>query len=419
MNFSKFLPQTLKRQTNKFLYFQGSRRRPVRAVLHVSGDGLRVVEEETKGLIVDQTIEKVSFCAPDRNHERGFSYICRDGTTRRWMCHGFLALRESGERLSHAVGCAFAVCLERKQKRDKECGVTMMFDAKNSTFTRSGSFRQQGLTERLERAVDVPSRPTPVNPFAIERPHATPSMLQRQGSCRTFSTLGQNSPFKRQMSLRVNDLPSNTERLNAFHTNTTTPTNTKAVSPIPEISPGDSVTALCQQLSQGLSQLTHSTSDDFNFNNQSSVNQNNITISLTTMNNSFSQSVTSTPAVPTVNSIVPVSLNFSTTTQPSRSPTLSIGSNASLPKPEQWLGQIVNSASPTPTNKMDGSSPRRAGSLSAHMRAMSLDSSENYSRPAQTDPFDAEWAINARQKNGSTNPFLSNSSNPQPFQVQL
>jgi numb-like protein len=44
---------------------------------------------------VDQTIEKVSFCAPDRNHEKGFSYICRDGTTRRWMCHGFLALKES------------------------------------------------------------------------------------------------------------------------------------------------------------------------------------------------------------------------------------------------------------------------------------------------------------------------------------
>jgi len=48
-----------------------------------------------QGLIVDQTIEKVSFCAPDRNHEKGFSYICRDGTTRRWMCHGFLALKES------------------------------------------------------------------------------------------------------------------------------------------------------------------------------------------------------------------------------------------------------------------------------------------------------------------------------------
>lgn len=66
----------------------------------MSGDGLRVVEDETKGLIVDQTIEKVSFCAPDRNHEKGFSYICRDGTTRRWMCHGFLALKESVNQTS-------------------------------------------------------------------------------------------------------------------------------------------------------------------------------------------------------------------------------------------------------------------------------------------------------------------------------
>lgn len=76
----------------------------MRAILHVSGDGLRVVEDETKGLIVDQTIEKVSFCAPDRNHEKGFSYICRDGTTRRWMCHGFLALKESVRQIPfHSV----------------------------------------------------------------------------------------------------------------------------------------------------------------------------------------------------------------------------------------------------------------------------------------------------------------------------
>ena len=53
------------------------------------------MDDDTKGLIVDQTIEKVSFCAPDRNYERGFSYICRDGTTRRWMCHGFIAIKES------------------------------------------------------------------------------------------------------------------------------------------------------------------------------------------------------------------------------------------------------------------------------------------------------------------------------------
>ena len=44
---------------------------------------------------MDQTIEKVSFCAPDRNLDKAFSYICRDGTTRRWICHCFLALKDS------------------------------------------------------------------------------------------------------------------------------------------------------------------------------------------------------------------------------------------------------------------------------------------------------------------------------------
>lgn len=50
------------------------------------------------------------------------------------------------------------------------------------------------------------------NPYAIERPHATVSMLQRQGSFRGFQQLNQSSPFKRQMSLRISDLPSTLER---------------------------------------------------------------------------------------------------------------------------------------------------------------------------------------------------------------
>uniref|UniRef100_A0A914L737 PID domain-containing protein n=1 Tax=Meloidogyne incognita TaxID=6306 RepID=A0A914L737_MELIC len=98
-----------------------NRKRPVKALLYVSGDGIRVVDQtNNRGLIVDQTIEKVSFCSPDRHNDKGFAYICRDGATRRWICHGFHATKESGERLSHAVGCAFTVCLERKRKRDAE-----------------------------------------------------------------------------------------------------------------------------------------------------------------------------------------------------------------------------------------------------------------------------------------------------------
>ncbi|KAK8380163.1 hypothetical protein O3P69_016656 [Scylla paramamosain] len=261
---------------------RNSRRRPVRGMLYVSGDGLRVVDDETKGLLVDQTIEKVSFCAPDRNHEKGFSYICRDGTTRRWMCHGFFAVKESGERLSHAVGCAFAACLERKQKRDKECGVTMSFDPATSTFTRSGSFRQMTVTERLSDPQEwKPIDPVPVkkvdNPHAIARPHATPLMLQRQGSFRVFQHLNQ-SPFKRQLSLRLNDLPSNLERTRSMSLDNNAANNTNdiiattnnnnqppPVTPIPESSPvvenkqGDAVSAMCQELSAGLSLLSNFT----------------------------------------------------------------------------------------------------------------------------------------------------------------
>ncbi|KAL9957759.1 hypothetical protein ACROYT_G034697 [Oculina patagonica] len=87
-----------------------------RMQLLVTADCVRVVDEQTKSLVIDQTIEKVSFCTPDPSNERVFSYICRDGTTRRWICHCFIALRDTGERLSHAVGCAFTACLQRKQK---------------------------------------------------------------------------------------------------------------------------------------------------------------------------------------------------------------------------------------------------------------------------------------------------------------
>lgn len=256
---------------------RSSRRRPVRGTLHVTGDGLRVVDDSTRGLLVDQTIEKVSFCAPDRNHDRGFSYICRDGTTRRWMCHGFLAVRDSGERLSHAVGCAFAVCLERKQKRDKE-SVLMNFDPKTSSFTRTGSFRQTSITDSLPQDPQEgkPSEAPPVkpvvNPFAIERPHATASMLQRQGSFRGFGSLSQTSPFKRQLSLRLNELPSTKERQRAMSLDSSSSDlparhNGFSVPPIPESSPvsekPDSISAMCQQLSQGLSILTSSQDDAF------------------------------------------------------------------------------------------------------------------------------------------------------------
>ncbi|XP_028361523.1 protein numb homolog isoform X3 [Phyllostomus discolor] len=240
--------------------------------------------KKTKDLIVDQTIEKVSFCAPDRNFDRAFSYICRDGTTRRWICHCFMAVKDTGERLSHAVGCAFAACLERKQKREKECGVTATFDASRTTFTREGSFRVTTATEQAEReeimkqiqdskkaetdktaggssvapgsTAPSPSSPTSPtsdataglemnNPHAIPRRHAPIEQLARQGSFRGFPALSQKmSPFKRQLSLRVNDLPSTMQRKTDF----------PIKNAVPEVEgEAESISSLCSQITNAFS----------------------------------------------------------------------------------------------------------------------------------------------------------------------
>ncbi|XP_028351934.1 protein numb homolog isoform X6 [Physeter macrocephalus] len=265
-------------------FFGKTGKKAVKAVLWVSADGLRVVDEKTKDLIVDQTIEKVSFCAPDRNFDRAFSYICRDGTTRRWICHCFMAVKDTGERLSHAVGCAFAACLERKQKREKECGVTATFDASRTTFTREGSFRVTTATEQAEReeimkqiqdakkaetdktvvgssvapgnTAPSPSSPTSPtsdataslemnNPHAIPRRHAPIEQLARQGSFRGFPALSQKmSPFKRQLSLRINELPSTMQRKTDF----------PIKNAVPEAEgEAESISSLCSQIASAFS----------------------------------------------------------------------------------------------------------------------------------------------------------------------
>lgn len=391
------------------------------------------------------------------------------------MCHGFLSSKDSGERLSHAVGCAFAVCLERKQRRDKECGVTMTFDMKNSTFTRTGSFRQQTMTERINDGMNgtqtatVAPQQKAYNPFAIERPHATPSMLERQGSFRGFTQIGAQSPFKRQMSLRINDLPSNAERQRAFLD--TNQQQRSAVSPIPEISPQpsvDTVSQLCQELSQGLSMLSHSDTDEFNkltngiinksatvgmhspsktrtspihtgyspmsvystnssipvgtaapmqiqteppllptrFNSLVAVTQTNTTF-ITSVLNSIAESAAESSGVPVASPPQPPPLPLpviprSTDSSPEK--IVPIETVAPLPKPEQWLTEVVKSTSPA---------PKRAPALSTQSRTKSLNSS---------DPFDAEWASGVVKPVHSTNPFISPQRTPAPiqsFQVQL
>ncbi|CAB1330446.1 unnamed protein product, partial [Coregonus sp. 'balchen'] len=151
---------------------------------------------------------------------------------------------------------------KRKQKREKECGVTATFDSNRTTFTREGSFRVTTATEAAEReeamrqlqdrkaegdvkssiplssgpsggvvnqaVAPLPGPPSPssspplgmggtLGPQVIPRRHAPVEALARQGSFRGFPALNNNSsPFKRQLSLRINELPSTLQRNSDF-----------------------------------------------------------------------------------------------------------------------------------------------------------------------------------------------------------
>nr|KAF6501701.1 NUMB endocytic adaptor protein [Molossus molossus] len=83
------------------------------------------------------------------------------------------------------------------------------------------------------------------NPHAIPRRHAPIEQLARQGSFRGFPALSQKmSPFKRQLSLRINDLPSTMQRKTDF----------PIKNAVPEVEgEAESISSLCSQITNAFS----------------------------------------------------------------------------------------------------------------------------------------------------------------------
>jgi len=449
------------------------RRRTIRGTLSISGDSIRVMDEDTKGLILDQTIEKVSFCAPDRNFDRGFSYICRDGTTRRWMCHAFMAVGDSGERLSHAVGCAFGICLEYKQKRDK-ANVSVNYDSKEASFTRHGSFRPGTMTERLAdpqalKVVDgEKSKPesSEENQFAVSRPKATELMYQRQASYRGLGNLAGASPFKRagagQLSLRLDQLPSTKERRGLSKNGL--PEQDTILEDL-ELPPSNlEILSECQELNRGIDLLTNE--DPFSLASEATVSMSGASGSSTpamqTVETSSTYSMSPPPSL-----LQPIRLhalpetpdseanpwdhvpdqptsprvNESSSMKPPSSSTTSTLFNFEL---GQKMSSLVSSNSEDMSLTVEEHIKANAGTSSGFNSPTSTNSSSgphtagdvwqsNIQNSILEDPFDAEWAAIAtrnssvmEEKQGSrptsTNPFLHKEEIPntiKAFELQL
>ena len=129
--------------------------------------------------------------------------------------------------MSHAVGCAFGICLENKQKREK-MSVSVNYNDKEASFTRMGTFKAVSIKDRLADPQAVKPCESPKlsttsserseeNIAGVQRPKPSDVMYQRQASFRGLGQLSGNTPFKRggkgSASLRLNDLPSNKDRL--------------------------------------------------------------------------------------------------------------------------------------------------------------------------------------------------------------
>ncbi|XP_050442277.1 protein numb homolog [Adelges cooleyi] len=100
---------------------------PPSAVLWITGYELRVVEKESKDLILAQIIENVYFCSSTVERSKQFFYTSKDVHCDRWWCHLFIAKNDcSGDRLCRAVGIAFRECLRRKILRQGRSAVSHM-----------------------------------------------------------------------------------------------------------------------------------------------------------------------------------------------------------------------------------------------------------------------------------------------------
>lgn len=253
------------------------------------------------------------------------------------------------------------------------------------------------------------------------------------------------------MSLRINDLPSNTERQKAF-LDAAANQQRSTVSPIPEASPQplDTVSEFCKELSQGLSMLSTKDSEDFlNFERLA----NGIISGTVQIPANIPQPPTTTaspvtsqyrPLVSAPNAAIPVGTaipiqqqkqpsdliptrynslvavtTHSTLTSitesvaeapiPKTPPTtpqkiVPIETVTPLPKAEQWLNEIQKKTSPA---------PRRAYNLQSRSKSIATESL--FDRPS-------EWSPRKAPEIHSTNPFISptkQSTVTQTFQVQL
>lgn len=103
--------------------------------------------------------------------------------------------------------CFISHCRPQTAETDVNVGGNSSIGGTNSNQTGSST----------SPSSSPPSSVATLGPQAIPRRHAPADVIARQGSFRGFPALSQKtSPFKRQLSLRMNELPSTMQRKSDF-----------------------------------------------------------------------------------------------------------------------------------------------------------------------------------------------------------
>ncbi|XP_045197455.2 low density lipoprotein receptor adapter protein 1-like isoform X2 [Mercenaria mercenaria] len=85
--------------------------------LKVSPSGIKVTDMDSKQLLMDVSIYRISFCTADRNHDKLFAFIARNSINETMECHAFYCAKEKiAQAVTISVSQAFNLAKDQWEK---------------------------------------------------------------------------------------------------------------------------------------------------------------------------------------------------------------------------------------------------------------------------------------------------------------
>lgn len=116
--------------------------------LKVSPHGIKVTDMESKEILIDVSIYRISFCTADKNHDKLFAFIARNSINETMECHAFYCAKQKiAQAVTLTVSQAFNLAKDQWEK------------SKNLKNTQQNTNVHEGNQRVLEHTSNVPPIP--------------------------------------------------------------------------------------------------------------------------------------------------------------------------------------------------------------------------------------------------------------------